>query len=63
MVDGRRLIRIEASAFPRIGITDFEHIKVSWVGSKIQNRIDCLHYLFSFCESERERERMCVCVS
>ena len=30
MIDGRHLIRIEASAFPRIGITDFEHIKVGW---------------------------------
>ncbi|KAK7101339.1 sterile alpha motif domain-containing protein 15-like [Littorina saxatilis] len=28
MIDGRKLIRIEASAFPRVGITDFEHIKI-----------------------------------
>ncbi|XP_076463023.1 sterile alpha motif domain-containing protein 15-like [Babylonia areolata] len=28
MIDGRKLIRIEASAMPRIGITDFEHIKI-----------------------------------
>ncbi|KAK7495023.1 hypothetical protein BaRGS_00013663 [Batillaria attramentaria] len=28
LIDGRMLIRIEASAFPRIGITDFEHIKI-----------------------------------
>ncbi|KAL8604755.1 hypothetical protein ACOMHN_017714 [Nucella lapillus] len=28
LIDGRKLIRIEASAFPRIGITDFEHIKI-----------------------------------
>jgi len=28
VIDGRKLILIEASAFPNIGITDFEHIKV-----------------------------------
>ncbi|GFN76397.1 sterile alpha motif domain-containing protein 15-like [Plakobranchus ocellatus] len=28
MIDGRKLCCIHASAFPRIGITDFEHIKI-----------------------------------
>lgn len=28
VIDGRKLILIEASAFPNIGITDFEHIKM-----------------------------------
>ncbi|CAC5399055.1 unnamed protein product [Mytilus coruscus] len=28
MINGRKLILIEASAFPNIGITDFEHIKM-----------------------------------
>ncbi|XP_046358018.1 sterile alpha motif domain-containing protein 15-like [Haliotis rufescens] len=28
MIDGRKLVAIEASAFPNIGITDFEHIKI-----------------------------------
>ncbi|XP_064611618.1 sterile alpha motif domain-containing protein 15-like [Liolophura sinensis] len=27
LIDGRRLIALEASAFPKIGITDFNHIK------------------------------------
>ncbi|KAK3599910.1 hypothetical protein CHS0354_022495 [Potamilus streckersoni] len=26
-INGRKLIQVESSAFPRIGITDFEHIK------------------------------------
>ncbi|XP_041358350.1 sterile alpha motif domain-containing protein 15-like [Gigantopelta aegis] len=28
LIDGRRLVMVEASAFPKIGITDFEHIKI-----------------------------------
>lgn len=27
-INGRKLIRIDASALPKIGITDFEHIKI-----------------------------------
>jgi len=28
LIDGRKLIHVEAKALPNIGITDFEHIKV-----------------------------------
>ncbi|XP_064625793.1 sterile alpha motif domain-containing protein 15-like [Lineus longissimus] len=28
LVNGRKLIQVDASALPRLGITDFEHIKV-----------------------------------
>lgn len=39
-IDGRKLITLEASQLPNIGITDFKHIKVKWAASKTVRKIE-----------------------
>ena len=37
-IDGRQLINIDASSLPRIGVTDFEHVKVCrWIFRTVSN--------------------------
>ena len=37
LINGRKLITLDASSMPRTGITDFEHIKVSMEVAKFEN--------------------------
>ena len=38
-IDGRQLINIDASSLPRIGVTDFDHVKVCRCGVRTLSNV------------------------